>query len=97
MLLAHDIYPAHQRLRTSCILQWAVVDIDADAPENADVKPELEPGEFIDVFLVPFEGLHKSLVVSLCQPNLLTGVLISVQAVSAACLQFKRCWGFACI
>ena len=47
-----------------------MVDIDADAPENADVKPELEPGEFIDVFLVPFEGLHRSLVVSLCHPNL---------------------------
>lgn len=57
-----------------------MVDIDADAPENADVKPELEPGEFIDVFMVPFEGLHRSLVVSLCHPNLLTGVLISVHS-----------------
>ena len=40
-----------------------MIDIDADAPENADVKPELEPGELIDVFLVPFAGLHKSLMV----------------------------------
>ena len=44
-------------------MQWAVIDIDADAPENANVKPELEPGEFIDVFLVPLAGLHKSLAV----------------------------------
>ena len=47
-------------------MQWAVVDIDADAPENANVKPELEPGEFIDVFLVPLQGLHVSLAVSYC-------------------------------
>lgn len=45
------------------MVQWAVVDVDADAAENADVKPELEPGEFIDVFLVPFKGLHKTLLV----------------------------------
>lgn len=46
------------------MVQWAVVDVDADAAENANVKPELEPGEFIDVFLVPFKGLHKTLLVS---------------------------------
>ena len=46
------------------LMQWAVTDIDADAPENANGKPELEPGEFIDVFLVPLAGLHKSLAVS---------------------------------
>lgn len=45
-------------------LQWAVVEVDPDAAENADVKPELEPGEFIEVFLVPFQGLHKTLLVS---------------------------------
>ena len=45
-------------------MQWAVVDVDADAPENAAVDPELEEGEFIEVFLVPFAGLHKTLVVS---------------------------------
>jgi len=47
-------------------VQWAVVDIDADAPENVNVKPEVEPGEFIDVFLVPLQGLHISLLVSYC-------------------------------
>lgn len=41
-----------------------MVEVDADAAENADVKPELEPGEFIEVFLVPFQGLHKTLLVS---------------------------------
>ncbi|KAA6416683.1 MAG: adp-ribose pyrophosphatase [Trebouxia sp. A1-2] len=51
---------------TNSNMQWAVVDIDADAPENANVKPELEPGEFIDVFLVPLQGLHMALVVSYC-------------------------------
>lgn len=45
-------------------LQWAAVEVDADAAENADVKPDLEPGEFIDVFLVPFKGLHTTLMVS---------------------------------
>lgn len=45
-------------------MQWAAVEVDADATENADVKPEVEPGEFIDVFLVPFEGLHATLMVS---------------------------------
>ena len=48
------------------VVQWAVVDIDADAPENANVKPKLEPGEFIDVFLAPLRGLHISLAVSCC-------------------------------
>ncbi|KAL3144559.1 hypothetical protein ABBQ32_004289 [Trebouxia sp. C0010 RCD-2024] len=47
---------------TNSNMQWAVVDVDADAAENANVKPELEPGEFIDVFLVPFKGLHKTLL-----------------------------------
>ena len=42
-----------------------MVDVDADAPENASVNPELEEGEFIEVFLTPFQGLHKTLVVSL--------------------------------
>ena len=46
------------------VLQWAVVDVDADAPENANVDPQLEEGEFIEVFLTPFQGLHKTLVVS---------------------------------
>ncbi|KAL0049573.1 hypothetical protein WJX82_005166 [Trebouxia sp. C0006] len=46
---------------TNSNMQWAVVDVDADAPENANVKPELEPGEFIDVFLAPLQGLHISL------------------------------------
>ena len=45
-------------------VQWAVVDVDADAPENANVNPELEEGEFIEVFLTPFQGLHKTLEVS---------------------------------
>ena len=49
---------------TLMCVQWAVVDVDADAADNADVKPELEPGEFIEVFLVPFKGLHKTLLVS---------------------------------
>ena len=47
-------------------MQWAVVDVDGDAADNADVKPELEPGEFIEVFLVPFKGLHNTLLVSQC-------------------------------
>lgn len=51
-------------------LQWAAVEVDADAAENADVKPELEPGEFINVFLVPFKGLHTTLMVSHHQPML---------------------------
>lgn len=46
------------------LVQWAVVDVDADAPENASVDPQLEEGEFIEVFLAPFQGLHKTLVVS---------------------------------
>lgn len=46
------------------VLQWAVVDVDVDAPENANVDPQLEEGEFIEVFLTPFQGLHKRLVVS---------------------------------
>lgn len=45
-------------------VQWAVVDVDADAADNADIKPELEPGEFIQVFLMAFKGLHKTLLVS---------------------------------
>lgn len=47
-----------------CLAQWATVEIDANAPENANVEPELEPGEFIDVFLVPLAGLHNTLAVS---------------------------------
>ncbi len=54
----------HEGLLTPWVVQWVVVDIDADAPENANVKPELEPGEFIDVFLAPLQGLHISLAVS---------------------------------
>ena len=62
----HPLVFSPQGLLTPWVVQWAVVDIDADAPENANVKPELEPGEFIDVFLVPLQGLHISLVVSYC-------------------------------
>lgn len=54
-------------------VQWAVVDVDADAPENAAVNPELEEGEFIEVFLVPFLGLHKTLVVSVPSHTALQG------------------------
>lgn len=46
------------------LLQWAVVDVDADASENNGVNPQLEEGEFIEVFLAPFQGLHQTLVVS---------------------------------
>ena len=45
-------------------LQWAALEVDADAIENANVRPQLEPGEFIEVFLVPFQGLHDTLMVS---------------------------------
>ena len=51
-------------------MQWAAVEVDADAAENADAKPELEPGEFIDMFLVPFKGLHTTLMVSHHPPML---------------------------
>ena len=63
-------------------LQWAAVEVDADAAENADVKPELEPGEFIDVFLVPFQGLHKTLMVRQCQQ---CAALIHVQLMYINC------------
>ncbi|BDA49861.1 probable ADP-sugar pyrophosphatase at N-terminal half [Coccomyxa sp. Obi] len=43
-------------------MQFAVVDVDADAPENASINPELEEGEFIDVFLLPYDGLYDALL-----------------------------------
>ncbi|KAK9904925.1 hypothetical protein WJX75_005725 [Coccomyxa subellipsoidea] len=47
---------------TNANMQFAVVDVDADAPENTDVNPELEEGEFIDVFLLPYDGLYDALL-----------------------------------
>lgn len=64
MNVSNQPLPGNVLMKAFLHVQWAVVDVDADAAENADVKPELEPGEFIDVFLVPFQGLHKTLLVS---------------------------------
>ncbi len=81
---------------TNTNMQFAVLDVDADAPENQTIDPELEvrmgcvlsenfvftilyqtckmwrtkkarlvqDGEFIDVFLLPYDGLYDALVVS---------------------------------
>ncbi|CAL8464276.1 g3811 [Coccomyxa elongata] len=43
-------------------MQFAVVDVDADAPENASINPELEEGEFLEVFLLPYDGLYDALL-----------------------------------
>ena len=82
---------------TNTNMQFAVLDVDADAPENQSINSELEvrmfyvlsdllcspdtmllqackmwrtkeaciqDGEFIDVFLLPYDGLYDALVVS---------------------------------
>ncbi|KAK9807593.1 hypothetical protein WJX72_003628 [[Myrmecia] bisecta] len=47
---------------TNANMQVVVMDVDANAPENAIIHPELEDGEFIEVFLLPLEGLHEALL-----------------------------------
>lgn len=47
---------------TNANMQFVDVHVDADAPENADVHPELEEGEFIDVFLEAEAGLYDRLL-----------------------------------
>ncbi|KAK9837295.1 hypothetical protein WJX81_004372 [Elliptochloris bilobata] len=43
-------------------MQFAVVRVDAGAPENKDVVAQLEEGEFIEVFLLPVRGLYDALL-----------------------------------
>lgn len=35
------------------------VSIDMSLPENKDPKPQLEPGEFIECFIVPLKDLYQ--------------------------------------
>lgn len=67
-------------------MQWVVVEVDADAAENADVKPELEPGEFIDVFLVEFRGLHETLMVSQHQQRCVSQVKTKLRCINCKVL-----------
>mmetsp|Transcript_17598 Transcript_17598/g.52870 ORF Transcript_17598/g.52870 Transcript_17598/m.52870 type:complete len:384 (-) Transcript_17598:3891-5042(-) len=47
---------------TDANMVFVDIHIDADAPANRDVHPELDEGEFIDVFLLPLKSLYRQLV-----------------------------------
>ncbi|KAL4423506.1 hypothetical protein ABPG77_003639 [Micractinium sp. CCAP 211/92] len=45
-------------------MRYVVLEVDGDAPENQDVRQQLEDGEFITVELVPWSSLLQHLYVS---------------------------------
>jgi 8-oxo-dGTP pyrophosphatase MutT (NUDIX family) len=47
---------------TNANMQLAVVDIDADAPDNINARPQPHDGEFIEVRMAPCDGLLEWLM-----------------------------------
>eukprot|EP00884_Botryococcus_braunii_P004049 jgi/Botrbrau1/13645/Bobra.0373s0019.1 len=47
---------------TNANMTFVEMDIDGDSEKNQAVKPELEEGEDIEVFLLPVEGLYEALL-----------------------------------
>lgn len=46
---------------TNSNMQSVVIEVDADAEPNVNIQPEPDEGEFIEVFLLPFDDLYTEL------------------------------------
>lgn len=65
---------------TSANMQFAVLEVDGDTPENQNAKQQLEDGEFITVELVPWGGLLQHILAEMAS----TGCSVDARLLSYA-------------
>lgn len=56
-------------------MRYVVLEVDGDAPENQDVRQQLEEGEFITVELVPWSSLLQHLYGAGQRPGSTAGIM----------------------